>query len=412
MSNKTVTLRRSPRDLSSSKVTNLVIASSVGGNPTNTSPLNTNNTNNNNESLPETKIATSKTLLSYEDDEENNKASSEYNINQVVMYNKTRVTINEILLPADDFQDILYTVKNRRGITRTINGDGISPITDSSSYHSSTSNIPDDISFVSSDSTLTSRKSYSSSQKSRVSFTSTFNNIQSAKVKAMELKLVENERLLKRLLNNDPVICEATTVTSTIPTPMPKTVLDDANVAHGTFFKKNYSNNHNTSSDTPQEMVYLVDSITKAISNSNPHTTLKLGKFKDDDIKNFLHTTITQLTSMRYYHPLLNGNKSFVSHQKATLHPTEDSSLYISLSHVIPSHTMKILSSDTTTKSGVMILLNLQSKVLIPKSIDSIDKLYGQWCGIRRGEKEAIEEYTARALTFQSELKGTTKEIS
>ena len=115
---------------------------------------------------------------------------------------------------------------------------------------------------------------------------------------------------------------------------------------------------------------------------------------------------------MRYYHPLLNSTKSFVSHQKVVLHPTEDSSLYISLSHIIPSHTMKILSSDTTTKSGVMILLNLQSKVLIPKSIDSIDKLYGQWYGIKRGEKEATEEYTARALTFQSELKGTTKEIS
>ena len=90
MSNKTGTLRRSPRDLSSSKVTNLVIASFVGGSPTNTSPLNTNNTNNNNESLTDTpknynqtKIATSKILLSHEDDEENNKASSEYNINQV-----------------------------------------------------------------------------------------------------------------------------------------------------------------------------------------------------------------------------------------------------------------------------------------------------------------------------------------
>ena len=54
MSNKTVTLRRSPRDLSSSKVTNLVIASPVEGNLTHTSPLDTNNTNNNNESLTDT----------------------------------------------------------------------------------------------------------------------------------------------------------------------------------------------------------------------------------------------------------------------------------------------------------------------------------------------------------------------
>ena len=355
MSNKTGTLRRSPRDLSSSKgtsskVTNLVIASSVGGNPTNTSPLNNNNNNKNNEQLTDTpknnnhtKIATSESLLSYAEEEGNHHTTTEYNVNQVVLYNKTRVTIKEILLPEDDFQDILYIVSNRRGITRTVNGDGLSSLPDSPSYHSSTSNIPDDISFISSDTTITSRKSNSSSRKSRSSSTSTLQAKESAKVKAMEIKLAANERLLHRLLNNKPVICEATTVKSTVPTPTPKTVPDNKNTVHGIFVDNNKNNNvefNNSSSDTPQEMVYLVDSITKAISNSNPHTTLKLGKFKDDDIENFLHTTITQLTSMRYYHPLLNGTKSFVSHQKATLHPTEDSSLYISLSHVIPSHTI------------------------------------------------------------------------
>ena len=94
------------------------------------------------------------------------------------------------------------------------------------------------------------------------------------------------------------------------------------------------------------------------------------------------------------------------------LHPTEDSSLYISLSHAIPSHTMKILFSNTSTKSGVMILLILQSKVLIPKTTYSVDKLYVQWCGIKRGDKESVEVYTSRALTFQSELKGTIKNFT
>ena len=94
------------------------------------------------------------------------------------------------------------------------------------------------------------------------------------------------------------------------------------------------------------------------------------------------------------------------------LHPTEDSSLYISLSHAIPSYTMKILSSDTSTKSEVMILLNLQSKVLILKTTDSVDKMYGQWCGIKRDGKESVEVYTARALPFQSELKGTIKDFA
>ena len=118
---------------------------------------------------------------------------------------------------------------------------------------------------------------------------------------------------------------------------------------------KNKTNNvecNDSSSDTPQELVNLVNSITKAISNTNPYTTLKLGNFKEDNIKNFMHTTITQLISMRYYHPLLDDSKYFVCKYKATLHSTEDSSLYISLSHVISSHTMKLLSSDTKPKVG------------------------------------------------------------
>ena len=39
-------------------------------------------------------------------------------------------------------------------------------------------------------------------------------------------------------------------------------------------------------------------------------------------------------------------------------------------------------------------------------------KLYVQWCGIKRGDKESVEFYTARALTFQSELKGTIKDFA
>ena len=203
----------------------------------------------------------------------------------------------------------------------------------------------------------------------------------------MEIKLATNERLLHRLLNNKPVIFEAITVQSTVPTPLQKTVPDNTNTAHGIFVDNNKNNNVNcnkSSSDAPQELVYLVNSITNAISNTNPHTTLKLRKFKEDDIKNFIHTTITQLTSMRYYHLLLHDSKSFVCKHKATLHPTEDPSLYISLSHAIPSHTMKILSSDRSTKSELMILLNLQSKVMIPKTTDSVDKLYVQCCGMKK----------------------------
>ena len=115
---------------------------------------------------------------------------------------------------------------------------------------------------------------------------------------------------------------------------------------------------------------------------------------------------------MRYYHSLLDDSKSFVCKHMTTLPPIKDSSLYISLSHAVPSHTMNILSSDTTTKNGVMILWNLQSKVLISKTTDSVDKMHVQWCGIKSGDKEYVEVYTARALTFQSELKETIKDFT
>ena len=188
-SNNSVSLRLSPR-LASTKADDLLVASSVGRNPTNISPLKNYNTNNNNSNNlnntpnnnEHTKIATSESLLSYEDDEKNQHTTTEFNINQVVLYNKTRVTIKEILFPEDNFQGILYTASNRRGITRNVHGDGLSSLPDSPSYHASTSNIPDDISFISSDTTLTSRKSHSSSRNSRSSSASTLQATESAKV--------------------------------------------------------------------------------------------------------------------------------------------------------------------------------------------------------------------------------------
>ena len=93
-SNKSVSLRRYPRDFAFTKTKDLLISSSVGGNPNNISPLKKNNTNSNNlNNTPtnddHTKIATSESLLSYENDEGNHHITTEYNVNQVVLYNKT-----------------------------------------------------------------------------------------------------------------------------------------------------------------------------------------------------------------------------------------------------------------------------------------------------------------------------------
>ena len=112
-----------------------------------------------------------------------------------------------MFLPEDSFQDCLYKIKNKSGNTRMINGDRLSPLPDSHSYHLSRSKIPYDISFVSSDTTLMSCKSLSSAYKSVASTqklfssaSSTLKTVESVKVKAIAIKLVENKKLLKRFL--------------------------------------------------------------------------------------------------------------------------------------------------------------------------------------------------------------------
>ena len=52
-SNKSVSLRQSPRDLASTKANDVLLASSVGGGPNNIHPFNKNNTNYKKKQQPE-----------------------------------------------------------------------------------------------------------------------------------------------------------------------------------------------------------------------------------------------------------------------------------------------------------------------------------------------------------------------
>ena len=49
-------------------------------------------------------------------------------------------------------------------------------------------------------------------------------------------------------------------------------------------------------------------------------------------------------------------------------------------------------------KSGVYIIKNLIARTLTPKYITQIDLLYLKWYNIRRGLKESLEDYTAKAV--------------
>ena len=50
-------------------------------------------------------------------------------------------------------------------------------------------------------------------------------------------------------------------------------------------------------------------------------------------------------------------------------------------------------------KSGVSVILNLTSRIRIPKLTDYVDNLYLKFCNIRRGDKESLKDYTTRAIT-------------
>ena len=57
-------------------------------------------------------------------------------------------------------------------------------------------------------------------------------------------------------------------------------------------------------------------------------------------------------------------------------------------------------------KSGVYIIKNFIARTLTPKSAVEVNLLYLKWWNIRRGVKWSLEDYTAKALQFQSNLKG------
>ena len=50
------------------------------------------------------------------------------------------------------------------------------------------------------------------------------------------------------------------------------------------------------------------------------------------------------------------------------------------------------------TESGVYVIKKIIAHILTPKYVAQVDSLYLKWCNIRRGPKESLEDYTAKAV--------------
>ena len=166
------------------------------------------------------------------------------------------------------------------------------------------------------------------------------------------------------------------------------------------------SNLNISTNDNTIDLTNLTTAVPTAVTISSPVATLKFRIFTPHDIKQYLHSILTQMNATNYFSPLLTTDFQSVSQIVAIANPTIDSALNVSLSKSIPPNNLKILAMGDNIKSGVYAIKNLIDRTLTPKYVAQVDSLYLKWCNIRRGSKELLEDYTAKIVQFQSDLKG------
>ena len=79
------------------------------------------------------------------------------------------------------------------------------------------------------------------------------------------------------------------------------------------------------------DLTNLATAVATAVSISNPVIILKFGNFTHYDIKQNIHSILTQLNANNYFSPLLTTNFQSVSQTATILNLTIDSALYHSL---------------------------------------------------------------------------------
>ena len=339
--------------------------------------------------------------------------TSSFILHVKVIYKGTRATIVKIIKQDDEFLEPLFQIKNRLGRTKVVWHMEIVEFLlaiplDISFATEASGDIPDDNSFVTSES-----NSFATSKQSKRSKSSM---AREDYLLQLEKKIVHNNKLLTTILSSakissiDEIIEPSTKYKSVANTlPVKQTT---------TRFSSNQCNhippsvemvNTNTTNDLDFNTLSTV--IVSDVANTNPTKTLRLPPFIPSDIKNWLQSIIIQLSYTTFFTPQLNADQSFVSVINDNEDPKVNATLYTQLSKTIPTITMNILNPDSTSKSGVAILVLLQAKISISKSPNDIDILYRNWCNMAKGKNEPVEDCTVRAVQFKKDLFGTEKEI-
>ena len=124
--------------------------------------------------------------------------------------------------------------------------------------------------------------------------------------------------------------------------------------------KQRETNNNTFDFDLTELATVIANTVATVIAI----TTLRLLPFTPLDIKAYLQSITTQFIYTTYVLPLLNTSKIFVSISNTKLNPTIYAVLYTQLlTKTISNLTIRILNLESTSKSGVEILLLLKTKI-------------------------------------------------
>lgn len=124
--------------------------------------------------------------------------------------------------------------------------------------------------------------------------------------------------------------------------------------------KQRETNNNTFDFDLTELATVIANTVATVIAI----TTLRLLPFTPLDIKAYLQSITTQFIYTTYVLPLLNTSKIFFSISNTKLNPTIYAVLYTQLlTKTISNLTIRILNLESTSKSGVEILLLLKTKI-------------------------------------------------
>ena len=310
--------------------------------------------------------------------------SSPFTLQTKVLYKGTRATTIKIIKQEDEFLEPLFKIQNRLGKTKIVGHldiiEDLQALPSNISFATKASgDISDDNSFVTSDTNSFAISKHSNRSKSSIA--------REDYLLQLEKKIVHNNYLLATLLSSAKI---SSIDESTEPSTTYKSI--DTKLQHQHTSKPTFSSNKSVynspsvemgdtgdTNSTELDMITLSTAIASAVANANPTKTLRLPPFTPSDTKTWLHSIIIQLSYTTFFTPLLNADQSFVSIHNANKNPTVDAALYTQLSKTIPTITMNILNPDSTSKSGVAILVLLQAKISISKTPNDIDILYRNW---------------------------------